>query len=155
MKIKAIEIKPLLGLEEIKFGADQAEVENIMGEPEEIEDLEGEADESDAEVWNYWKEGHTVFFDKAQNNRCACFETDNNKAVMWDKQVFQMNEQQITELMKTNGFTELDAEDEEWGERRVSFNDAVVDFYFENGQLISVSWGVMIDEDTNEVKWPE
>ncbi|MFW5687895.1 MAG: hypothetical protein ACOCXV_03105 [Bacteroidota bacterium] len=155
MKIKSLEIKPLIGFGELKFGADHSEVENYLGEPEEIEDLPGEADESDAEVWNYWEDGHTVFFEKDLKDKCTCFETDNFDALLFGKEVFSLNEAGVVELMKANGFKELDIEDEEWGERRVSFSDAVIDFYFENDKLVSVSWGVMIDLEADEAQWPE
>ncbi len=150
-----IEIKPLIGFGELKFGADPSDVENYMGEPQEIEDLPGEADESNAEVWNYWDEGHTVFFENDMNNKCTCFETDNDEAILFGKNIFDLNEKQVVELMQANGFKELDTEDEEWGERRVSFSDAVIDFYFEEDNLISVSWGVLIDLETDEAHWPK
>ena len=150
-----LEIRPLVGFGDLKFGADQAEVENYLGEPQEIEDLPGEADESDAEVWNYWDEGHTVFFEKDMDNKCTCIETDNDQAILFGKKVFDLNENQIIELMETNGFREIDSEDEEWGERRVSYSDAVMDFYFEDDKLISVSWGVMIDIDNDKADWPK
>lgn len=155
MEIKVFEIKPLVGFGDVKFGSEQSEVENILGEPEEIEDLPGEADESNATVWNYWEDGHTIFFEEDFDNRCTCFETDHENAVLFGNHIFDMNEAQITGLMNANGFSDIDAEDEEWGERRVSFNDAVVDFYFENDKLVSVSWGVFIDLDTNKAKWPQ
>lgn len=155
MKNNAYEIKPLIGFGELKFGADPSDVENYMGEPEEIEDLPGEADESDAEVWNYWKSGHTVFFEKDYKGKFTSFETDNSESVLFGEKLFELNEMQLTELMQNNGFKELDTEDEEWGERRVSFSDAVMDFYFEDDKLISASWGVMIDLDSDQAKWPE
>lgn len=150
-----LEIRPLVGFGELKFGADQSDVENYLGEPQEIEDLPGEADESDAEVWNYWDEGHTVFFEKDMENKCTCFETDNDEAILFGKNIFDLNEKQIIELMETNGYREIDTEDEEWGERRISYSDAVMDFYFEDDQLISVSWGVMIDLENDQAEWPK
>ena len=150
-----LEIRPLVGFGELKFGADQSDVENYLGEPQEIEDLPGEADESDAEVWNYWDEGHTVFFEKDMENKCTCFETDNEEAILFGKNIFDLNEKQIIELMETNGYREIDTEDEEWGERRISYSDAVMDFYFEENQLISVSWGVMIDLENDQAEWPK
>ena len=150
-----LEIRPLVGFGELKFGADQSDVENYIGEPQEIEDLPGEADESDAEVWNYWDQGHTIFFEKDMSNKCTCFETDNDEAVLFGKNVFELNEKQIIELMETNGYREIDTEDEEWGERRVSYSDAVMDFYFEEDKLISVSWGVMIDLENDQAEWPK
>jgi hypothetical protein len=150
-----LEIKPLIGFGDLKFGEEQSIVENYFGEPQEIEDLPGEAEESDAEVWNYWDDGHTVFFDNDLKNKCTCFETDNDEATLFGKTVFDMGEKEVVELMKVNGYKDLDVEDEEWGERRVSFSDAVVDFYFEDDKLVSVSWGVMIDLDSDEPQWPK
>ncbi len=155
MENKVIEIKPLIGFGQLTFGASPSDVENFFGEPEEIEDLPGEADESDAEVWNYWEDGNTVFFEKDHGGKCTSFETDNSEAVLFGSHVFEMNEKELIQLMEKNGFKEIDIEDEEWGERRVSFSDAVMDFYFESDKLISVSWGVFIDLDTDEAKWPE
>jgi hypothetical protein len=149
-----LEIRPLVGFGELKFGAEQSVVENYFGEPQEIEDLPGEDDESDAEVWNYWDEGHTVFFDNDLKNKCTCFETDNEDATLFGKEIFDMGEKEVVDLLKANGFKDLDVEDEEWGERRVSFSDAVIDFYFEDNKLVSVSWGVMIDMDSDEPQWP-
>jgi hypothetical protein len=149
-----LEIRPLVGFGELKFGAEQSVVENYFGEPQEIEDLPGEDDESDAEVWNYWDEGHTVFFDNDLKNKCTCFETDNEDATLFGKEIFNMDEEEVVDLVKANGFKDLDVEDEEWGERRVSFSDAVIDFYFEDNKLVSVSWGVMIDMDSDEPQWP-
>jgi hypothetical protein len=155
MEIKVTEIKPLIGFGDLTFGASPSDVESIFGEPEEIEDLPGEADESDAEVWNYWEDGHTVFFEKDLGGRCTSFETDNNNSVLFGSHVFDLNEKELIQLMEKNGYKEIDIEDEEWGERRVSFSDAVMDFYFENDKLISVSWGVFVNLETDEAQWPK
>ena len=37
-------------------------------------------------------------------------------------------------------------EEEEDGELRVSFEDAMVDFFFEGDTMTAVSWGVLVDE---------
>jgi hypothetical protein len=153
MKEKLI-IKPLTGFGPLKFGATQDEVKKYFGDPQEVESLPGEAGESAAEAWNYWDIGHTVFFESDSGNRCTCFETDSDEVTLFGKDVFVMSEDQIVKLMNDNGFKELDIEDEEWGERRVSFNDAVVDFYFEDDNLISVSWGVLADEN-DKYNWPK
>jgi hypothetical protein len=42
--------------------------------------------------------------------------------------------------MKENGFNDFYQEDEEWGEKLLSFEDALIDFYFEEDKLVSVNW---------------
>ena len=50
--------------------------------------------------------------------------------------------------MRENGFTELEEEDED-GEHRVSFEDALIDFFFEGNEMTAVSWGVLVDDQGN------
>ena len=47
--------------------------------------------------------------------------------------------------MKDNGFKELEEETED-GELRVTFEDALMDFFFEDDKMTAVSWGVLVDE---------
>jgi hypothetical protein len=47
--------------------------------------------------------------------------------------------------MKKQGFKELEEETED-EELRVSFEDAMVDFFFDEDELTAVSWGVLVDE---------
>ncbi len=147
-------IKPLVGFGTLKFGANKEKVKEYFGEPQEVEALPGEAGESDAEVWNYWDLGHSVFFEADSDDRCTCFESDNDEVRLFGKDIFVMSEAQLIKLMKDNGFEKNEIEDEEWGERRISFDEAVMDFYFEDENLISVSWGVYVKEDES-YKWPE
>jgi hypothetical protein len=43
--------------------------------------------------------------------------------------------------MVENKFFEQDVDDEDWGERRVSFNEGNIDFYLEDDELMSISIG--------------
>ena len=47
--------------------------------------------------------------------------------------------------MKDNGFKDMEEEEED-GELRVSFEDAMIDFFFEGDKMTAVSWGVLVDE---------
>jgi hypothetical protein len=44
-------------------------------------------------------------------------------------------------MMKDNGYKDMDEDDETWGEHRVTFEDAQIDFYFDDQELTLVSWG--------------
>jgi hypothetical protein len=43
--------------------------------------------------------------------------------------------------MVDNGFYEQDADEEAWGERRISFGEGNVDFFFDNGDLSAIVYG--------------
>ncbi|MEA5111024.1 MAG: hypothetical protein VB072_11390 [Lentimicrobium sp.] len=143
-----MEILLLEGLNELKFGDSPQTVENTLGKPLEIENLGDEADEDlDTILWNYDKEGLTVFFEGKNNHVLSCFETDNEEVTLFGKKIFGLNEQEITSLMKENGLSQIDSDEEEWGERRVSFDEGLIDFYFQDGKLVTVNWGVFVNED--------
>ena len=53
--------------------------------------------------------------------------------------------------MAKNGFSEMETEEEEWGEKRITFEECAVDFYFEDDRLVSVSWASLdIGEDEED-----
>lgn len=142
---ESFEIKPREGIGKLRFGATMKDAEIQFGPAEEVEHLEGEGDYK-AVVWHYWDLGFSLFFDESDKQTFTCVEIDNEEAMLWGKRVFEMNEEEIVRFFKEKGYRDLDSEVHEWGEKRVSFDDAVVDLYFENGQLVSINYGVFSDD---------
>jgi hypothetical protein len=143
-----MEILLLDGLDDLKFGDLPDNVEKLLGKPTEIENMGDEADEDlDTILWNYDKEGLSVFFEGKNNHVLSCFETDNRDVTLFGKKLFEMTEEEITKLMNSEGLTQIDSEVEEWGEKRVSFDEALIDFYFQDGKLVTVNWGVFVNEN--------
>jgi hypothetical protein len=140
------EIKPKVGLGGLKFGASMSDAESLFGKPEEIENIEGEGDYR-AIVWHYWDRGFSLFFDQAGKQVFTCVEIDNEDALLWGEPIFNLKEEEIIQLFNSKGFKEIDSEMHEWGEKRVSFDDALVDLYFEAGELVSINYGVFEDEN--------
>ena len=140
------EIKPKIGLGNLKFGASMKDAETCFGAAEEVEELEGEGDYK-AIVWHYWDRGFSLFFDEAGKQVFTCVEIDNEEAILWGVRIFEMKEDEIIDLFKSKGFKEIDSEVHEWGEKRLSFDDALVDLYFEADALVSINYGVFEDEN--------
>ncbi len=149
-----LDIKPLHGFGSLKFGATQKDVEAVLGPPQETETIDVEGEIHEVEVWSYYELGHAVYFEKELNNVVTNFETDNAEASMFGQQVFELDQNGIIELMKKNGFDDHEVEDDpELDERIVFFNDAHMQFVFDNGRLGLVSWAVAMDEEEN-IRWP-
>ena len=55
--------------------------------------------------------------------------------------MFDLEERQLVELMVKNNYTEQDADEEDWGERRISFPEGNIDFYYDEGELVSIILG--------------
>ncbi len=145
MKELTLDIKPREGLGELKFGDSSEKLISILGEAEEMEEIADE-DEFNTVILNYWKKGISAFFEGIEKSVLACFEIDNKEATMYGMKVFDLKEQEIIKIMNDNGFKELETADEENSERRVSFEDGMIDFFFEDEKLIAVNWGVLVND---------
>jgi hypothetical protein len=137
------EIRLLKGFGPLHFGQLPGDAIKLLGEPEEIQTLEDDVLETSSYVLHYWSKGISLFFDNHQNKIFNCVEVDNADTLLFGKKVFDLKEKDIIELMKSNGFKLFDSENHEWGEKRVSFDEAGLDCYFENHKLVSVNFGVL------------
>lgn len=130
------------GLGEIHFGCTPELVRAVIGEPEDVEELENPIDGNvESIVWNYPEEGLNFFFDAANGEPAlSTIESDNLETVLFNSKIFNISRDMIVSLLEENGYTGLDEDDETWGEHRVTFEDAQIDFYFDDQELTLVSW---------------
>ncbi len=149
-----LEIKPLEGFGELKFGASQDDIQGLLGEPAEKETIDVEGEIHEVEVWSYWDKGYSFYFEKDLDNRCTNFETDNEEVTLFGNKVFEIEQQAIIDLMQDNGYEVFEIEDDpDMDEVIVFFDEAHMQFVFEGEELILVSWAVAMN-DKNEVLWP-
>ncbi len=153
MKELTLDIKPLEGFGELEFGANKKEVIKYFGEPDEDEIFSDE-EEGDTLVCHFWGKDISAFFENLANPVLINLETDNPDATLFGKHIFTLKEAEVKELMIANGYSEIDEElmeSEDFdNEKRVSFDDAMIDFFFEEEMLTAVSWGVFLEEFDDE-----
>ena len=121
----------------------------LLGSPnfyEEVSDMEETGNRSI--FYEYDDIATNIYFEGITKSVAACFETENENAVLYGTKVMDLNRAQAIELMRENGFKELEEEDED-GEHRISFEDAMIDFFFNGDEMTAVSWGVLVDEQGN------
>ncbi len=152
MKQIKLEIRPKEGLGDLDFTATDQEVIARMGEPDDTEVVDDGEDAPNILLWDYEEPGVYLFFEGESVARLTACETDNPESKLFGKKIFDMSREEIISLMESQGFVNQDTEYEESGEMRASFDDALIDFYFKNDRLISVNWGVVINEK-GEVEW--
>ena len=127
------------GLGDVRFNMPVEEVVALLGNADEVENIDNAADEPTT-VLRYNNHGITLFFD-GENPVLACIDVSNEECTLFDKRIFNMNERQLVELMVANKYLEQDVDEEEWGERRVSFPEGNIDFFFDEGELVSIIIG--------------
>lgn len=70
-------------------------------------------------------------------------EVDNAETLLFGSPVFSLKEAEIVELLREHNYKLSDTERHEWGEKRLGFDDACLDFYFENGKLNTISFSML------------
>ncbi|MDQ3290438.1 MAG: hypothetical protein M3Q05_04015 [Bacteroidota bacterium] len=151
--MKENEIELGKGIGNIYFGFTMDQVKDIMGEPEEIEESD-EDDEFEHKAFNYWEKGYSFFFDREDDYRLSCIQTENEDVRLFNTNVFPKSTKELKELLQQKGLTDYETEKLETGEIRWSFEQEMLDLYFENDKLIAINFGVFINDDL-EVQWPQ
>ena len=139
-------IEPMKGFGEIPFGMTLDDAVKVLGSPSFYEELGDMEETGNRSIYYEYDSLETnIYFEGITKSVVACFETENADAVLFGNKVFDLNRAEVIELMRENGFTELEEEDED-GEHRVSFEDAFMDFFFDGEHMTAISWGVLVDE---------
>jgi hypothetical protein len=147
--MKDFNIKPLKGYGEIPFGMTLDETVQILNMPNFYEELNDMEETGNRSIYYEYEELETnIYFEGITKSVVACFETENEEATLYGEKVFQLTKEEIIDLMKQNGFKEMEEEVED-GELRVSFEEAMMDFFFDEDGLSAVSWGVLVDDQGN------
>ena len=133
------EIKIKEGLGDVRFGMTEAEVTAIMGRADGVEHIENAADEPTT-VLHYDELGLTLFLE-GDPQVLACIDIANEGCTLFGKEVYVLDERTLVKLMVDNNFAEQDVDEEDWGERRVTFTRGNIDFYFDDGQMTSIIMG--------------
>ena len=139
-------IKPLKGYGEIPFGMTLDDAVKLLNMPDFYEELSDMEETGNRSIfYQYDSLATNIYFEGITKSVVACFETENKAATLYGKKVFDLKKDEAVKLMKANGFKDLEEEMEE-GELRVTFEDALIDFFFEGDKMTAVSWGVLVDE---------
>lgn len=137
-------IEPLKGYGDIKFGMSVDEVIAILGEPSNLEELEPivEGNGISSILYDYDDVVASVCFEGVNKMLVSSISTSNEDAVLFGEKIYDKNRNQIIELMKRNGYKEFDEEEQE-GDTCLIYDELMLDFYFNEGELIDVVWGVI------------
>ena len=133
-----LDIKIRQGIGDIRFDMPIEEVVAIMGPADEVEGIDNAADEPTT-VLRY-TDSMTLFFE-GENPTLTCIDLTDEEATLLGSEVFDLGEREVVKLMVDNQYYEQDVDNEEWGERRITFNEGNIDFFFEDDELMSIVFG--------------
>lgn len=124
----------------MQFGDNPQRALTLFGEPNEQEELIDELLNEKSTVYHYWDNGFSLFFKNDKNKSLHCVEVDNKDVVLMGEKLFALKEDEIVALFKKAAFPLTETEQHTWGEKRLSFDEAFADLYFEKGKLISINF---------------
>ena len=144
--MKDFTIQPLKGYGEIPLGMTLDDTVKLLNMPDFYEELNDMEETGNRSIYYEYDDIQTnIYFEGITKSVVACFETENEAATLFGKKVFDLKKVDVVKLMKDNGFKDMEEETED-GELRVSFEDAMMDFFFDGDVMTAVSWGVLVDE---------
>ena len=142
-------IEPLKGFGEIPFGMSLDDAVKLLGTPNYYEELSDMEETGNRSIYYEYDDLKTnIYFEGITKSVVACFETENKDSVLYGTKVFELSRAELKELMRENGFAELEEEDED-GEHRISYEEAMIDFFFNGDSMTAISWGVLVDDQGN------
>lgn len=141
-------ILPQKGLGDILFNSSIDRTVQTLGKPDHIEEIDG-LDDENSMAYFYHKHHLIAFFEGFDKMVLTILETKNPDVTLFGKKVFNLDEIGIHQLMKAHGYEEIDTELLTWGGKRISFEQANMDFYFENDKLTAINWGCFVCEEKN------
>ncbi|MCF6170638.1 MAG: hypothetical protein L3J66_06645 [Bacteroidales bacterium] len=143
--LKNFEIKPSLGLGNLEFGLVIDKFITQYGEPDEVDTFD-EDEEMNTTLLHYWKQGLSVFFVGLTNQVLAGIETDHPEASLFGRTIMGLTEKELIALLAENGHSTFEREEEE-KDIRLSYDFSMMDFFFRDGKLVFMNFGVMVDEN--------
>jgi hypothetical protein len=115
-----------------------------LGTPSNHEELDPiiEGNESSSILYDYDDLAASICFEGTDKMLVSSISTINEDATLFGENIYDMNRNQVIELMKKNGYKEYDEEEQE-GDTCLIYDELMLDFYFNEGELIDVVWGVI------------
>ena len=131
-------IIPNAGIELILLKSSIENVLILLGNPTETILLEEEMLATKHQVLRYDDLAMDFYFDVNSNLSLSAIDCANTKALLHNCAIFNYNEKSIIALLKEIGHKLTDTEQHQWGEKRLEFDTAGLEFYFERGKLTLV-----------------
>ena len=132
-------IEPLKGYGELSFGMLIDDVVEVLGQPTNQEEIDSAyEDDSHVVVLDYDDNDFSAYFEGDTEMKLTNFYTFNEKTELFGAKIFDLNKDEVIELMKQNGCDNY-IEDKEDGDC-ITYEELNLDFYFDNNQLVEVFW---------------
>ena len=125
------------GLDDLPFGAIQADVEAVLGKAEETDELDMRGEKSIA--WHYWELGISLNFDEGQEFRLSSIDVAAPEVEIFGEALIGRSREDVKEFLAKQNIGESVDE----VQRGLIYPDANLSLWFNGGDLEEIQWGVI------------
>jgi hypothetical protein len=137
------------GFGDLLFGETIMNIVALVGEPTKKVAINDDPS-FDTTLLEYHNHEFNLFFEIINAPVLTSIDIYNEEATLWAHKIFELSFKEIIALFKANGFVEYEEETHTWGEKRISFDDANTDLYFEKDVLTSITISHHINYNTED-----
>lgn len=151
-----MEIKPLVGFKDIKFGLSKEQVIEALGEPH-SEDTSNFEDGSSDVAMVYNELGVTLVFSSDDDFRLSSVTFYTSDATLFDEKFIGKSEEFLLENAESKGISDLTLDDdfEELEAKDYASEKLGLAFWVQQGVLDSITIFPEYDEQGEEIIWPK
>jgi len=147
-----LKIIPGVGLGALRFGQTEADVEALIGRPENVEHEEMAGERSIA--WHFKLEGFSLYFDEDADFRLVMLDVDNPAVELDGLLPIGQGEDELLEVLAGVGEIVLEEELEDGDRRAYGLEGSGIWVWFHNELCDSIQISVVVDDD-DEYVWPQ
>ena len=146
------EIKIGEGLGDIKFGMSREQVRAALGEPDDMDQFDdSELDDDASESWHYDELELSLSFDEDSDWKLVTVAVSSPDYTFHNKNLIGLSAEALMAELEPLQLGEYETDD--WSSEEIpdhkliSFPDAQLNFWLENGELTEIQWGPLFDGD--------
>lgn len=137
------------GLDDLPFGATREEVEEVLGKPEETDEVDL-GDETSV-AWHYWDLGLSLNFDESKGYALNTIEVASPEVLLFDRVLIGTKRDEVKAFLDTKEIGESIDEVHDG----LAYEDAGLNLWFNGGELAEIQWGLIEDTEEEEEETAE
>lgn len=149
------DILPGEGLGKIRFGISRAQLKELIGEPDEVDQYSYSDEEEElTESWHYDELDLSVSFDEEFDWRLVTMSVSGPEYTFMGKKLIGLQRLKLVHTLTELGIEDLEFEDcsteDNPDHQLIASNEAGVNFWMDKGVLTEIQWSPLFIEDDDE-----
>lgn len=125
------------GLDDLPFGISQEQVKDVLGEPEEKDEIDLGDEMSIA--WHYWDMGISLNFDESHNYGLTSIDVASPEITLFGEQLIGKTRDEVKAFLDTQKIGESVDE----VHNGLVYPDVELSLWFSGGELAEIQWAVL------------